>query len=68
MGTGNGRSTEERKNMSTQHVLTGTWYFAYLVLLYMFGRKHSTARHSTAPQGNARHRTAPHDVALLSYI
>ena len=29
--------------------------------------KESTAQHGTAPQVKARHRTAPHGAALLSY-
>ena len=34
-----------------------TWYC-------MFEIKYSAARHSTAPQGKVRHRTAPHGAAL----
>ena len=33
-----------------------------------FEIKHSAARHSTAAQGKAQHRMAPHGAALLGYI
>ena len=62
---GDNQLKKAEKRVHTYVPAPGAWYFArYLVLLK---RKHSTARHNTAPQGK-RHGTTRRCAALLSYI
>ena len=60
--TERGQSNEESEKKTSTHVHTpvGTGY-------RMTPGTASTAQHGTAPQGKARHRTAPHGAALLNY-
>ena len=66
MGTDRDQLKKKQKNEYT------TPTYRYLILCFIPGTavcsKESTTQHYTAPQRRARHGTARHGAALLSYI
>ena len=63
------KKTKRRVHTYVQHryLVPGIWHQVLRIIpgiVCVFERKHSAGRHSTAPQGKARHGTASYRAAL----